>query len=76
MLLIEHRGPVIGHYQNGPIHAWIEDQFGQRYHYHRTVPGYPDGGWLVMRQDECLFDPGVIYRAEPMVVPVVTGETR
>ncbi|WP_024302976.1 hypothetical protein [Pseudogulbenkiania sp. MAI-1] len=74
MLLIEHLGPVIGQFQDGPIYGWIEDQFGLRYHYHRTAPGYPDCGWLVMRQDECLLNPGVIYRAEPVLAPAASGE--
>lgn len=76
MLMIKHYGPVIGHYQQSPICAWVEDPLGVRYHYQRAVPEWLNGGEVEIRWGvDYLLAPGLLYRAETVLVPAVAGDT-
>lgn len=72
MFLIAKKGPVLGRFQGGPIYAWLEDVKGVRFFHERTVPDYPNCSSLVLRADELLLDPGVVYRQKNVVLPGIS----
>lgn len=76
MLMIAQVGPVIGHFQQKPLYAWVEDPFGLRYHFQRAAPELLNGGEVELCWGtDFLLPPAVLYRVEPVLAPAVAGDT-